>query len=119
MLTTLAKHEHMDRAQEGIERFQVELRRFQTELSDVQIPQEHLEVSSDGFLKFADLFFDGIFIDWAVQDQINRAQNQMTAIKMRLQNILQQLKRRQENLETDMERKKAEIEEKVFQAPVS
>ena len=61
MLTTLAKHEHMDRAQEGIERFQVELRRFQTELSDVQIPQEHLEVSSDG-LKFADLF-DGIFID--------------------------------------------------------
>jgi len=65
------------------------------------------------------LFFDGIFIDWAVQDQINRAQNQMTAIKMRLQNILQQLKCRQENLETDMERKKAEIEEKVFQAPVS
>ena len=54
-----------------------------------------------------------------VQDQINRAQNQMTAIKMRLQNILQQLKCRQENLETDMERKKAEIEEKVFQAPVS
>ena len=49
-----------------------------------------------------------------MQDQINRAQNQMTAIKMRLQNILQQLKRRQENLETDMERKKAEIEEKVF-----
>ena len=43
----------------------------------------------------------------------------MTAIKMRLQNILQQLKCRQENLETDMERKKAEIEEKVFQAPVS
>lgn len=119
MLTTLAKHEHMDQAQEGIERFQVELRRFQTELSDVQIPQEHLEVSSDGFLKFADLFFDGIFVDWAVQDQINRAQNQMTAIKMRLQNVLQQLKRRQENLETDMERKKAEIEEKVFQAPVS
>jgi len=65
------------------------------------------------------LFFDGIFVDWAVQDQINRAQNQMTAIKMRLQNVIQQLKRRQENLETDMERKKAEIEEKVFQAPVS
>lgn len=118
MLTTLAKHEHMDRAQEGIERFQVELRRFQTELSDVQIPQEHLEVSPDGFLKFADWFFDGIFVDWAVQDQINRTQNQMTAIKVQLQNILQQLKDRQENLETDMERKRAEIEETVFRAPV-
>lgn len=119
MLTTLAKHEHMDRAQEGIERFQIELRRFQTELSDVEIPQEHMEVSTDGFLRFADVFFDGLFIDWAVQDQISRAQTQVTAARIRLQNVILQLKHRRENLEADIERKEAEIDDVVFRDPVS
>lgn len=84
-----------------------------------QQKREIQEAEAVGNLRFADVFFDGLFIDWAVQDQISRAQTQVTAARIRLQNVILQLKHRRENLEADIERKEAEIEDVVFRDPVS
>jgi len=35
-----------------------------------------MQVNVDGFLRFADYFFDGLFADWAVLDRINQSQEQ-------------------------------------------
>ena len=62
LLTDLAKHDHLDEAQRRVETLQVQLRRFRTELADVEI-QADMQVGIDGFLRFADFFFDGLFAD--------------------------------------------------------
>lgn len=62
LLVDIAKHRELDHAQEQVEQLQIDLRRFKTELVDVEITAE-LQVSVDGFLKFADFFFDGLFAD--------------------------------------------------------
>lgn len=73
VLSDLAKHSHLDDAQEKVETLQEELRRFKTELADVTI-QADLQIRVDGFLRFADYFFDSFFTDWAVMDKINQSQ---------------------------------------------
>ena len=59
LITHMAKHGHLDDAQELVEVLQGRLRRFQTELADIRI-QAELQVKIDGFLRFADYFFDGM-----------------------------------------------------------
>lgn len=84
------KYSHMDNAQSKIEDLQVALRRFQTELTDVSI-QANLSISVDGFLRFADYFFDNIFTDWAVKDKISSARNQLLTVEMQIQSTMDQL----------------------------
>lgn len=55
-----------------MEYLQSQLRAFRTELADVTISAD-FQVNIDGFLRFADYVFDGIFADWAVLDRINQA----------------------------------------------
>lgn len=69
LISDIAKHDNLDAAQRQIEILQVLLRRFQTELSDVKI-SANLNVRIDGFLGFADFFFDGLFADLTVKDKI-------------------------------------------------
>lgn len=84
------KYSHMDNAQSKIEDLQVALRRFQTELADVSI-QANMNISVDGFLRFADYFFDNIFTDWAVKDKISSARSQLLTVEMQINNTLDQL----------------------------
>ena len=62
IITHMAKHSHLDDAQEKVEQLQGKLRRFKTELADINI-QADMQVNIDGFLRFADYFFDGLFAD--------------------------------------------------------
>ena len=48
---------------------QVLLRRAKNELEDVKIYSD-INVKIDGFLRFADFFFDGLFADLTVKDKI-------------------------------------------------
>ncbi len=90
MVADVVKHSHLDDAQESIEQLQGLLRRFKTELADVTIDTE-MKVNVDGFLKFADFFFDGLFADWAVMDKICKAQEQIKDTKRQIQSVLSQL----------------------------
>ena len=80
----LAKYDRLDEAQEQVERLQVELRRFKTELTDVEINAD-LQVTVDGFMRFADYFFDNLFTDWAVLDHISQAQEQVKDTRKQIQ----------------------------------
>ena len=73
LLVDLAKHSELDDAQAQVEQLQAELRRFRTELADVSVSAD-IEASVQGFLGFADFFFDGLFADWLVLDHIGDAQ---------------------------------------------
>ena len=68
-MADLAKHSRLDDAQESVEYLQSQLRAFRTELADVTISAD-FQVNIDGFLRFADYVFDGIFADWAVLDRL-------------------------------------------------
>ena len=91
MLATMAKHGHMEEAQNRIHQLSSSLRVFNKELSDVGKNITN-EIQLDGFMSFADYFFDGLFVDWAVQSQIEKAQNQIYQLERKIENLLSQLK---------------------------
>ena len=97
----LAKYEELDNAQEQIEQLQVELRRFKTELADVEITAD-LQITVDGFLEFADFFFDGLFTDWAVLDHINQAQSRVENTKDQIKRVLALLKKMNEDVDVQI-----------------
>ena len=99
ILADMAKHSHLDNAQIGTERLQVALRRFRNELTDVQIDAE-MQVNIDGFLRFADYFFDGFFADWAVMQRISGAKERVRSVRSQIRGILKKL----ENIERELDR---------------
>lgn len=110
LIADLAKHSKLDQAQAQIDFLQSRLRRFRTELADVSI-QAEIQVNIDGFLRFADYFFDGLFADWAVLDQIRSSQEQVREICWQIQSALSHLalldnEARQELEQLDEARKK-------------
>jgi len=76
LISDVAKHSHLDRAQTELHELQRALARLHRELADVDI-HAGLQVQVDGFLRFADYFFDGLFADWAVRSRIAAGQQQV------------------------------------------
>lgn len=75
-VSSLIKHSRMDDAQEYMEEAGQNLRRFEKELQDVSLSDAFSRNSSmdiSSFLRFADSFFDNMFLDFYVQSQINQA----------------------------------------------
>ena len=90
LIADLAKHSHLDTAQDQIEQLQIQLSRFRTELSDVTIEAE-MQAQVDGFLLFADYFFDGLFVDWMVLDRIHQSQSQVSGTADQIRSTLRRL----------------------------
>lgn len=116
LLADMAKYNHLDQAQNAIEQLQSDLRRFKTELADVHITA-NLQVSVDGFLRFADYFFDNIFTDWAVMDKISRAKMQVegtstniSEVLHRLQRLLKETENRQRSIKDEIDHLVREIQ---------
>lgn len=117
LLSDLAKHSHLDEAQSAIENLQDQLRRFKTELADVTI-QSEMQVNVDGFLRFADYFFDGLFVDWAVLDKISQSQGQVQSTKSQIEGVLSQLNAMLNAAEEEQTRTKSELALLVQKAQV-
>ena len=90
IITHMAKHSHLDEAQDLVSDLQSKLRRFKTELADIQITA-NMQVNIDGFLRFADYFFDGLFADWAVGDRISQSMNSVSSTKSQISRTLDKL----------------------------
>lgn len=71
-ISTFAKRSKMNNAKECMENAKYDLRAFSRELQDVSM-NCHLDIETNDFLSFADYFFDGLLVDWMVQDRISRA----------------------------------------------
>ena len=90
-LADMAKHSKLDEAQDGAEELQLLLTRFHTELADVAVNPSFGPVNVDGFLRFADFFFDGFFADWSVQSRIHDSQNGIHEVWQQIGNALERL----------------------------
>ena len=91
LISDLAKHSHLDDAQAGAEHLQVLLSRFHTELADVYINPQMGAVNVDGFLRFADYFFDGLIADWSVLSRIHESQESVTRVRQQVGDALSKL----------------------------
>lgn len=96
---------------------QSQMRTFKTELADVTISAD-FQVNIDGFLRFADYFFDGLFADWAVLDRIHQSQEQMESTRNQISGILAHLQNLAEGTERERADIQQEIERKVQSAPL-
>ena len=90
IITHMAKHGHLDDAQANIMALQGMLRKFKTELADINI-QANMQVNVDGFLRFADYFFDGLFADWAVGDRISESQSSVISVRYKIEQAMNKL----------------------------
>ena len=53
-----------------------------------------LKIDTDGFVKFADYFFDDIFSEWSIHSKISTAMNQITRVLDDVSNTLLELDRK-------------------------
>ena len=115
LIADLAKHSHLDEAQSSIEHLQSQLRRFKTELADVTI-QADMHVNVDGFLRFADYFFDGLFVDWMVMDQISQSQSQVQSTRNQIEHVLSRLDSMMNAVEQEQTQVKKKLDALVLSA---
>lgn len=115
LVTDMVKHSRLDDAQEQVEHLQIALRRFKMELADVTI-QADLQVSVDGFLRFADYFFDGLFADWAVLDRIKQSSAQVRHTRTQIEEVLARLARLDEAAAQEQAQKQYRLDELVRSA---
>ena len=76
LIADIIKHSKMNDASTYLEEAKRDLLVFQKELQDVQETID-LKVDVDGFLTFADFFFDGFIMDYVVQSKIAEARKQI------------------------------------------
>lgn len=117
LIADLAKHSRLDEAQGMVEHLQSQLRRFKTELADVTI-QADMQVNVDGFLRFADYFFDGLFADWAVLDKISQSKSQVQDTKSQIESVLSRLNDMAQTVDQEQAQIKDRIDTLVRQAQV-
>ncbi|RDI37243.1 hypothetical protein [Falsibacillus pallidus] len=83
MISSMAKHDNIDKAEDHLHQAQRSMRTFQKELLDVEETAQ-LEVGISGMLKFADFFFDGFIADFMVQgkiqDSLDQARSQLDSV---------------------------------------
>lgn len=90
LLADSIKHDILNEAQEMTEQLQLQLRSFRTELADVTIKAD-IQVNIEGFMRFADYFFDGLFMDLTVLDKIESSLGQVKQTKQQIESVLQKL----------------------------
>ena len=117
LMTDIIKYSHLDGAQGQIEQLQSRLRRFKTELADVAIDGD-LQVSVDGFLRFADYFFDGLFADWAVLDRIHQSQEQVRSTRDQIGSVLMKLEAMLDRTEREQAEDRARRDRLVWETEV-
>ena len=78
--------------------------------------QADLQVNVDGFLRFADYFFDGLFADWAVLDKISQSKEQVQNTKQQIETVLFRLNSMQRSAEQEQEQIKEKLDALVLDA---
>jgi hypothetical protein len=94
-LSSTVKQDHMADAQRHAAAAQARLVTLAAELADV--PGAGLitaELHLDGLTSFADIFFDNIFTDLAIDGRIRRASEQTDAVRREVAAVVDRLRRR-------------------------
>lgn len=75
LLSTHMKHSHIDDARNAIHIANSHLHSFNKELADLN-KTVNVQFQTDGLIKMADYWFDGLIVDWVVQGRIKNSQQQ-------------------------------------------
>ena len=116
LISDIAKHSHLDEAQAQAEYLQTLLSRFRTELADVRVSAQMGQVNVDGFLRFADYFFDGLIADWSVLSHIHDSQHSVAEVEGQVASALSRLKAIRAEQETKLSGLKRELSSLVRNA---
>ena len=106
------KHSYLDDAQFMTEKLQSDIRRVKTELADVKINAD-MKVNIEGFDRFADYFFDGIFSNWNVLDRIGTSQSQVENVIKRLEQIQIRTDEMLSNAQNALEKERTALDELI------
>ena len=115
LIADAMKYSSMDEAQKKMELVQSDLRRYQAELADVAHTAT-FDLQPDGFLQFADFFWDNIFADFAVRDKIYQAQDQVQDLKIQISQIQTELERKLKETEQGLTALQSEKKELIRNA---
>jgi hypothetical protein len=91
-LSNVMKHSRMQDAAALMEQAKFDLCKFQRELKDIQL-SVNLGMEVDGFLCFADFFFDGVVADYLVQSKIHQTREQVNDAIEHVENVLNHVKK--------------------------
>ena len=119
LVSGLAKHANLREAQEHVQQAQLALHRFVREVRDVQEVHPDVIASLEGFgglVKFADLFFDGLIVDWFVQSRIGSAKRQVEEADYKIRSIAHELWKRGEAVAAERKQLQAERRNLLEQA---
>ncbi len=90
LISSLVKHNRMDTARQHISEAKRSLHLFEKELRDLE-NLESINLDTQDFLGFADVIFDGILADVAMQRRINDARVSLLQTINRVEDILRNL----------------------------
>ena len=90
IFVTMMKHDKLNEARNYVDQAQQAMSRFRTELADVDLISS-AQVSIGSFATFADYFFDGLFTDLMVQDQIKQSRDSVVRAGLEVKSVLRQL----------------------------
>lgn len=113
LITDMAKHSQLDDAQQKIQQLQNLLDRYKTELSDVQIVSE-MQANIEGFLYFADFFFDGLFADCAVLDHIQNSQRQVEDTYRQVEQVQNKLNIMRNDIQSKIQLTQVALKQMIF-----
>ncbi len=105
IITQIEKWSYLDDAKAHAEKLEWLVRRFKTELSDLSIQTDFSLPDSEG-LRFADWFFDGLFVDWTVLSRIQESKESLSPSRYQVENMLTELRK----YEKGLKRKQDEID---------
>ena len=105
LITDIAKRSNLNTAERLVGDLQRKLRKYKTELADVTI-EANVEVSHGEFLNFADMFFDGLLVDWTVLNQITNSVNQAETTRGKIVSMQYRLDNMTNSIDREIEQKK-------------
>ena len=112
-----SKRENLETAQDAVDALQIELRRFKNELADIDI-EIGTSTYIEGFLRFSEWFFDGIFADYSIIKRIEEARERIYDIRSKILAVANKISEKLAENEEETAKLKTELESLVLDAEV-
>lgn len=108
VVADLGKYGALDDAQSAGQWLQAALRRFKTELADVKI-QENVGPYIGSFTKFGDIFFDNLFFDLSVRQEIRSSVSEAEETRRQILGARSKLEGMKDAVEQEIKQLKARL----------
>ena len=102
----MAKYDHIDNAQEQFDKLRSQIVDLMKELKDINLTADFSPSNIDSTTRAIDFWFDNIFTDMAVRDQIRDNQDQIRSLCRKIDKVIGSL----ESIKSEINRQIKEIE---------